>query len=119
MKNIIRKMMTALLMITLTLFLAACGAKHQAVKPDKNPKKIVVDKNYTADLKKENGVQGGQVYVQNNMAIATMVLKDNVSDSDAKKLADKYAVELKKAYKDMKVNVQAVRKGKNIVNITK
>lgn len=119
MNNIFRKMVTTFLMVAITLSLAACGVKNEAVKPDKNPKKIVVDKNYTADLKKESGVQAGQVYVQNGMVMATMILKDNVSDKAAKQLVDKYAKELKKAYKNMKVNAQAVRKGKNIANITK
>jgi predicted small lipoprotein YifL len=118
MKNIIKKISTLLLMITLIVSLSACGAKHEAVKPDKDPKKIVVDKNYTEDLKKESGVQAGQVYVQNGMAIGTMILKDSVSDADAKALANKYAKELKKTYKDMKVNVQVVKKGKNVANVT-
>lgn len=117
-KGIIRKISAVLLMMILTMSLAACGAKHEAVKPDKDPKKVVVDKNYTEDLKKENGVQNAQVYVQNNIAIGTMVLKDSVSDADAKALANKYAKELKKTYKDMKVNVQAVKKGKNVANVT-
>lgn len=117
-KNMIKRISTALLMIILTASLGACGAKHEAVKPDKDPKKVVVDKNYTEDLKKENGVQNAQVYVQNNMAIGTMILKDSVSDADAKALANKYAKELKKTYKDMKSNVQAVKKGKNVANIT-
>lgn len=117
MKNIITKLSTVLLMIILTVSLAGCGAKHEAVQLDKDPKKIVVDKNYTDDLKKENGVQDGQVYVQNGMAIGTVMLKDNVSDADAKALAEKYAKKLKKSYKDMKVNVQAVKGGKNIANI--
>ncbi|WP_373844679.1 hypothetical protein [Clostridium sp.] len=117
-KNIITKISIALLMIILTVSLSACGAKHEAVKPDKDPKKIVVDTNYTEDLKKENGVQNGQVYVQNGIAIGTIMLKDNVSDADAKALAEKYAKELKKSYKDMKVNVQAVKAGKNVANIT-
>ncbi|WP_411682655.1 hypothetical protein [Clostridium thailandense] len=116
-KNVITRISTALLLIILTVSLSACDAKHEAVKPDKDPKKIVVDKNYTKDLKKENGVQNGQVYVQNGIAIGTILLKDSVSDADAKALAEKYANELKKTYKDMKVNVQAVKAGKNTANI--
>ena len=53
------------------------------------------------------------------MAIGTLILDKKVSNKDAKKLAEKYAEELKDEYKDLKVNVQAVRDGKNVANITK
>lgn len=46
------------------------------------------------------------------------MLDKKASDTEAKKLAEKYAKELKEEYKDMKVNVQAVRGGKNVANIT-
>jgi len=72
---------------------------------------------FTEDLKKESGVLDGQIYIQNGVVIGAMIIKDNVSDKDAKSIADNYAKKLKKTYKDMKVNVQAVRGGKNIVNI--
>jgi hypothetical protein len=72
----------------------------------------------TEKVKEEKGVLNGQVYTQNGMAVGTLVLDKKVSDADAKKLAEKYAKELKEEYKDMKVNVQAVRGGKNVANIT-
>jgi hypothetical protein len=80
--------------------------------------KIVQNKELTKKVKEEEGVLNGQVYTQNGMAIGTLVLDKKVSDADAKKLAEKYAKELKEEYKDMKVNVQAVRGGKNVANIT-
>jgi Sec-independent protein translocase protein TatA len=73
----------------------------------------------TKQVKEEDGVIDGQVYEQDGMAIGTLLLEKNVSDKEAKRLAEKYIVELKKEYKDAIVNVQAVRDGKNIVNITK
>ncbi|MGG3841610.1 hypothetical protein [Anoxybacillus kestanbolensis] len=76
------------------------------------------NKELTKKVKEENGVLNGQVYTQNGMAVGTLVLDKKVSDADAKKLAEKYAKELKEEYKDMKVNVQAVRDGKNVANIT-
>ncbi|WP_143414902.1 hypothetical protein [Geobacillus sp. E263] len=76
------------------------------------------NKELTKKVKEEKGVLDGQVYTQNGMAVGTLVLDKKVSDADAKKLAEKYAKELKEEYKDMKVNVQAVRGGKNVANIT-
>ncbi|OPX03807.1 hypothetical protein [Geobacillus sp. LEMMY01] len=80
--------------------------------------KIVQNKELTKKVKEEKGVLNGQVYTQNGMAVGTLVLDKKVSDADAKKLAEKYVKELKEEYKDMKVNVQAVRAGKNVANIT-
>lgn len=85
--------------------------KEQANEPKQN-------KELTERVKEEKGVLNGQVYTQNGMAVGTLVLDKKVSDADAKKLAEKYAKELKEKYKDMKVNVQAVRGGKNVANIT-
>ncbi|EMI10428.1 hypothetical protein [Anoxybacillus gonensis] len=76
------------------------------------------NKELTKKVKEEDGVLDGQVYTQNGMALGTLVLDKKVSDADAKKLAQKYAKELKEEYKGMKVNVQAVRDGKNVANIT-
>ncbi|WP_406542071.1 hypothetical protein [Clostridium ljungdahlii] len=47
-----------------------------------------------------------------------MIIKSGVSDQEAKYLAQKYAQDLKKKYKNMQVNVMAVRDNKNIVNLT-
>jgi hypothetical protein len=47
-----------------------------------------------------------------------MIIKKGVSDADVKKLAGKYAKELKETYKDLKVNVQDVKDGKNAADIT-
>lgn len=117
-KRATSRILSLLLMLTLVLSLVACSTKHEAVIPDKDITKIVIDTKYTEDLKKETGVQEGQIYIQNGMAIATIILNDKISDEDAKKLAEKYAADLKKTYRDMKVNVQAVKNGKNIANIT-
>lgn len=76
------------------------------------------NKELTKKVKEEEEVLDGQVYTQDDMAVGTLVLDKKVSDADAKKLAEKYAKELKEEYKDMKVNVQAVRDGKNVANIT-
>lgn len=105
--------------IIITVSLVGCGGKkYEAVKPSKDPKKIVQDKNYTKDLKSEKEVLDGQIYVKNKMVVGVIIVKNNVSDKDAKALAQKYADELKKTYKGMKINVQAVKKNKNVANIT-
>lgn len=79
--------------------------------------KITVNDNKTAQLKKEKAIKNGKVYVQNNKAIATMIVKSGVSDSEAKALAQKYAKEIKAEYKNMPVTVLAVRDNKNVANI--
>lgn len=80
--------------------------------------KVNQDTKKTEELRKEKGISNGQVYIQNNVVVATMLIKDGVTEADAKALAEKYAKELKAEHKDMKVNVQAVLNGKNIANIT-
>lgn len=114
----VTKLVTVAILMSLMLSFVACGTKYEAVKPDKDPLKVVEDKNYTEDLNKEKGIQTGQVYIQNETVIGTMVFKEDVSDEQAKKLAEKYASEIKKTYIDMKINVQAVKNGRNIANIT-
>ncbi|MFL0249140.1 hypothetical protein ACJDT4_01800 [Clostridium neuense] len=121
-KNKLLKIINFLIISILIIgMLAGCGnakGKHEAVKPVKDPRKIVQDKNYTKDLKSEKEVLDGQIYLQNGMVCGAIMLKNNVSDKDAKALAQKYADELKKTYKGMKINVQAVKKNKNVANIT-
>ncbi|MHB7980427.1 hypothetical protein CF067_14420 [Clostridium sporogenes] len=119
MKNFLKKLFALMIVLTVLLSLVACGnsSKHETVKPDKDPKKIVQDKNYTKDLTKDKKVKDGQVYIQNNTVVCVMIIKDDVKEADAKELLNKYAKELKKSYKDMPVNAQAVLKGKNIGNV--
>jgi PBP1b-binding outer membrane lipoprotein LpoB len=121
------------LKIWVSLFLVlllAVGCSANEEKKANEPKKevttakeeqtseLVQNKELTKKVKEEEGVLDGQVYTQDGMAVGTLVLDKKVSDADAKKLAEKYSKELKEEYKDMKVNVQAVRDGKNVANIT-
>lgn len=71
----------------------------------------------TKAVKDEEGVIDGQVYEQDGTAVGTLLLDKKVKDADAKKLAEKYADEIKKKYPDLPVNVQAVRDGKNVANV--
>lgn len=106
---------------TTALLLVGCSdseePKKDAVVPD--TQEIVQNEELTKQVKDEEGVIDGQVYEQNGIAIGTLVLEASVSDEDAKKLAERYAEEIKEEYKDLQVNVQAVRDGENVANITK
>lgn len=92
--------------------------KEETTVNGKQTNELKQNKELTKKVKEEEGVLDGQVYTQNGMAVGALVLDKKVSDAYAKKLAEKYAKELKEEYKDMKVNVQAVRDGKNVANIT-
>ncbi|MTK12858.1 MAG: hypothetical protein F8N39_12495 [Clostridiaceae bacterium] len=118
------------IIMALVLSMTACSFGNKTSKSTNDTKqsaqtnqnnngpKLEQDIKKTKQLKKEKEIIDGQVYVQNNMVTATMIIKDNVSENDGKALADKYAKDLKASHKDMKVNVQAVQNGKNIANIT-
>jgi len=117
-----------LVMFVLLVVSTGCSKDHKSTEKDNTSKTkthqlknndIRQDKNLTKKVKDEKGVLNGQVYKQNGMVIGTLVLDNKVSDKDAKALAQKYVNELKSKYKDKKVNVQAVRDGKNVANITK
>lgn len=128
MKRLVKRLGEISIIMALVVSMTACSFGNsdsksssdtkQSTKTTKENSNVTQDAKKTEKLKKEKAVADGQVYIQNNVATATMVIKDNVSESDAKALADKYAKELKESHKDMKVNVQAVQKGKNIADIT-
>ncbi len=71
----------------------------------------------TEKLLKEEGVSTGRIYIQDNKVYCAISFKEQSDTGNAKKLAQRYADELKKTYKDKKINVQAVQKGKNIADI--
>lgn len=114
MKVFLKKL--TLIAICMSIFMSLAGC-YSAVKPDKDPKKLVQDVKRTNQIKKEKDLTNGQVYVKNNMVTTTMVFKDSVSEKDANDLVNKYTEALKKEYKGMKINIQAVQKGKNIANV--
>lgn len=90
----------------------------QSTESENKELKITEDKKNTDKLKAKKEVLTGKVYTQNGSAVATIIIKDDVTESDAKKLAEEYAKQLKKQYSNMKVNVQAVKGGKSIADIT-
>jgi hypothetical protein len=91
--------------------------KAQIAKENKE-EHITINEDKTKELKKEKILLNGKVYVKDKKVIATMVVKESSSDSDAKALANKYAKELKEEYKNMPVYVMAVKNNKNVANIS-
>jgi hypothetical protein len=71
----------------------------------------------TEKLLKEEEVNTGRIYIQDNIVYCAINVKEDSNTENAKKLAQRYADELKDIYKDKKINVQAVQKDKNIANI--
>ncbi|AWI03147.1 hypothetical protein [Clostridium drakei] len=114
MKSFLKKL--TLVTICIAMFASLTGC-YTAVKPDKDPKKLVQDVKRTNQIKKEKDLITGEVYIRDNRVTATMVFKDDISKEESKKLIDKYVEALKKEYKGMKINVQAVQKDKSIANI--
>jgi len=119
-KNILRKTLFLLAIGTISCTIFACGkVKHEPVKPDKDANKIVIDESYTQEIKKDNGIKTAQVYMQNGEVTVTLIIKDTISDDESKQMANKYGNEVKETYKDNTVNVQAIKKGKVLVDLKK
>jgi hypothetical protein len=125
MKKHCRQLLVVSLFITIFLSLTGCSWFSKNNTANQNTKsvkteepKVNQDVKKTEQLRKEKEISNGQVYIEKDVVMATMLIKDDVSEADAKALAEKYAKQLKEEHKDMKVNVQAVQKGKNIANIT-
>lgn len=123
MKKVLRALtIFSLIFVIFTSFIGCSSSSNNSNEKkqtqSKEAPKIVEDKKGTEKLKENKELMDGKVYTQNGYAIATMIIKDDVSEKDAKALAEEYAKKLKKQYSDMKVNVQAVKNGKNIANIT-
>lgn len=69
-------------------------------------------------IQNEKAVSDGQVYERDGTAVGTLLLDKEVSDEDAKKLAERFADEIKKEYKALPVNEKAVRDGENVASVT-
>lgn len=102
---------------TTMIFLSGCNKKVETPNINNDTSNKVEDKKYTEELQSEKEVQGGQVYIQDESIIATMIIKDSINDDNAKKLAEEYAQKLKVEYPGKKINVQAVKSTHNIANI--
>ncbi|WP_100405657.1 hypothetical protein [Bacillus solitudinis] len=76
------------------------------------------DEDLTAQLLEEDGVRGGQVYVDGDTVVATMMLEAELDQDSVTALAERYADQIKDEHADKKVNVQAIQDGENVANIT-
>lgn len=72
----------------------------------------------TNKLGEENGVSKAKVFEKENRVLARFIVKEDVKEEATKVLVDKYAKELQKAYKDQEINVQAIKDGKVIEEVT-
>ncbi|MFS1517103.1 hypothetical protein V1503_11660 [Bacillus sp. SCS-151] len=116
---VIKKMMAYFM---LSVALAGCtndeGEKNETEQnAQQEGTHVNQNEDLTKQLEDEEGVISGQVYVNDDTAVGTLVLEDNVSDQDAKEIAEKYADKLKNEYNNMTINVQAIRGGENVENI--
>ncbi len=112
MKNLPKKLAIGVMTLSIAFTTIACSnPKHEAIEIPKDQTESIQDTNYTEDLKKEDIVEDGQVYIEDGIVIGVMVIKKDADEEEAKDLAEKYAKDLKATYKDKKVNVQAVKDG--------
>jgi predicted nucleotidyltransferase len=92
-------------------------------KPGKSPGpggevELVIkqDNKLTEQLKKEKEILDGRIYVLNGSLFGTMIIKNEIKQADIDNLVEKYGNEIRKAYKDCQINIQAVQGGKNVAN---
>lgn len=122
--KVVNRLSRFLLIALIALLLSACSDEISKVsetndnQQTEETQKIVQNEELTKSILEEEGVIAGKAYEQDGLAVGTLSLEADVSDEDTKKLAEKYAGALKKEYKDLPVNVQAVRDGENVVNIS-
>ena len=88
-------------------------------KQEQESREIKQNKELTKKVTEEKGVVDGKVYEKDGIAVGEIVLEEKISDEDAKNLADRYVDEIAKKYKEMKVQVKAMRDGKTVVTINK
>ncbi|KGM97477.1 hypothetical protein Z968_03555 [Clostridium novyi A str. 4552] len=123
----LKKVLSIISIMAITSSLAACG-KAKPVERPKDPKQKVEDKAMTEKLQKEKIVSGSKVYISGDTIVGAVIMKKDVPSKEAKskaeELANKYANELKKEYKNlqeeykgMKINVQVVQNGNNLANV--
>jgi hypothetical protein len=77
---------------------------------------IKQDNDLTDRLKKEKEILDGRIYTLNGNVYGTMIIKNEIKQSEIDDLVNKYGVEIRKAYKECKINIQAVQNGKNVAN---
>lgn len=123
MKKLNKKLLVLVTAIALSTSIVGCGSitKNKANKSEETvattPKGQ--DDKLTKKIKKLDIVADGSVYPDGDYMCGTMVIKDNATQQEIEKAANEYADKIKAKYKDKKVSVQAVQKGKCVANITR
>ena len=72
----------------------------------------------TKKVQEEKGVTEAKVFEKDGKALGRFVVDEKASDKEVKKLVEKYAKELETEYKDKEVNVQAIKDGKVVEEVT-
>ena len=97
--------LTGVFVLIFALLISGCGGPNWSKMSEKE---------ITKALEQEKQILGGNVYKQDNMMVAAIVLSPEASNKFAEKLAQKYAKGLAERNPELIVNVQAVRDGKNV-----
>lgn len=95
------------------------SSNDNKVNKDDKKQNIEVDEEVTQKVESESSVEQANVYISDGSVKGAILLKKGTSEVEAKKIAEKYANELKQKYKDKEINVQAVSDGENLANIKK
>lgn len=91
------------------------GSNNEVKQPNMTG---VNDTTLTSKLKKEKGVIDGRIYVDKKVAYGAIIVKNGTSKSAATALANKYSQEIKKKFKDMRINVQVVDQKRSLAVVT-
>jgi|GEM_PF-4553065 len=113
-KNIISLSAISLFVIIGAAFFIIRGG-GPSVKPPTEVNKIVKQEEVTNELKSENQVLTGEVYLKSNVSVANITLKANITKEAAKVLAEKYAKKLRGQYGELPVIVDVDQEGKAII----
>jgi len=84
-------------------------------KPTPTEEKVQV---ITTQMFKEKQISGTDMYAKNKTHYAVITFKKDADSKKAKEFATKYALLLKKAYDDDKVNVKILQNDKTIANVS-
>lgn len=108
-----KNLLLTLISLLLLTCAASCGNRNEQGKVTSGQ-----DSYLTQKLLSEDEISDGQIYLKGEYAMATMVVKEGVSQKQIDTLTNEYAKKIKNRYRDKKVNVQAVQGNKNVANVT-
>lgn len=128
MKSTIKKLAVVAITLSMSLAIVACGSNDD--KPAENPKENNEQtetpsqgkepetlEDYEKDIKEEKEVEDAQVYIKDDSVVATLIIKEDVKDEEAKALGEKYSKDLKAKHADKRISLQVLRGVENVVVI--